>query len=163
MREGKDYQHIKGWGIDADPKNEPTYPMKTYNGDDHRRLAWERPVLQQTAQEILVSVERPSPSAVVGETVAPTGLSGMLRRYAFKSSESEFSHWIPLLLADRVDAWEGILEDVRRGRLPNFFLEKGGAAAWKHDRMSIIKRGVLTVASLGLLIGCLCLKRKKAC
>ena len=28
------FAHIKGWGIDADPENEPTYPMKNYTGDD---------------------------------------------------------------------------------------------------------------------------------
>jgi hypothetical protein len=24
--------HINGWAIDADPENEPTYPMKKYTG-----------------------------------------------------------------------------------------------------------------------------------
>ena len=36
------YAHIKGWGIDADPENEPTYPMKNWTGDDHKRINWER-------------------------------------------------------------------------------------------------------------------------
>jgi hypothetical protein len=33
----ENYKNIPGWGIDADPENEPTYPMKTYTGDDHKR------------------------------------------------------------------------------------------------------------------------------
>ena len=29
---------IPGWGMDADPENDPTYPMKHANGADHDRL-----------------------------------------------------------------------------------------------------------------------------
>ena len=31
-------KNIPGWGIDADPENDPTYPMKHGNGADHERL-----------------------------------------------------------------------------------------------------------------------------
>jgi hypothetical protein len=34
----KDYSHIKGWGVDADPKNDPTYPMKHRTNDETQRL-----------------------------------------------------------------------------------------------------------------------------
>ena len=30
------YQHITGWGVDADPKNDPTYPIKKRNNAVHR-------------------------------------------------------------------------------------------------------------------------------
>ena len=49
------YRHINGWGIDADPENEPTYPMKKYTGDDHKRIHYERPPLQPVDMEILHS------------------------------------------------------------------------------------------------------------
>ena len=29
---------IPGWGMDADPENDPTYPMKRWNGADHERI-----------------------------------------------------------------------------------------------------------------------------
>jgi len=134
------YKHIKGWGVDADPRNEPTYPMKHYTGDDHRRLNWERPMQQLETEEILHSNERPTVSAVFGAPLPPKGLSGAIRRYAFKYSESSFNHWLPLLLADRVDVIEGLLDDARRGRLPNIFAEKGWKAAWKYNRKGVIKK-----------------------
>src|SRR5215211_3216087 len=54
------HEHIKGWGVDANPQNEPTYPMKKYTGDDHNRLNWVRPPLQPVTVEILHSNERPN-------------------------------------------------------------------------------------------------------
>src|SRR5690554_8021589 len=96
------YTHIKGWGVDADPKNEPTYPMKNYTGDDHNRLNYERPPQQRKNIEVLHSNERPGVSAVFGTSVPPSGFSGSLRRKAFTYSEGTFAHWLILLLADRI-------------------------------------------------------------
>ncbi len=96
----ENYSHIKGWGVDADPKNEPTYPMKKYTGDDHLRLDYIRPVQQPVNVEVLHSNERPNVTATFGTPNPPSGLSGMIRRYAFRYSESSYGHWLPLLLAD---------------------------------------------------------------
>jgi hypothetical protein len=30
-----DPSQVKGWGVDADPKNDPTYPMKRRNNGEH--------------------------------------------------------------------------------------------------------------------------------
>src|SRR5687767_2833276 len=70
-----EHAHIKGWGIDADRENEPTYPMKKYTGDDHRRLNYERPEQQPVNIEILQSNERPHVTAVFGTSTPPSGLS----------------------------------------------------------------------------------------
>src|SRR4051812_30047640 len=75
------YRHIKGWGIDADPENEPTYPMKKYTGDDHKRTNYKRPVQQPIDIEVLHSNERPNISATFGTVSPPSGLSGVLRRF----------------------------------------------------------------------------------
>ena len=118
----KKYAHIKGWGIDADPKNEPTYPMKRYTGDDHNRLNWQRPVQQPTHNmEILHSIERPNLSAVFGTAPPPSGLSGVIRRMAFKHSENSYAHWLPLILADRINVVEGVIDDLLHGHVPNIF------------------------------------------
>lgn len=157
----KNYSHINGWGIDANPENEPTYPMKRYTGHDHRRLHWERPMQQLESVEVLHSNERPTVSAVFGASLPPSGLSGAIRRQAFKYSESSFSHWIPLLLADRINVVEGFLDDFRRGRIPNIFVEKGGKAAWKHDRKGVLTRiTVGTVLTVGVLAALLIKKRR---
>jgi hypothetical protein len=154
MNSDNKYAHIKGWGVDADPKNEPTYPMKKYTGDDHQRLNWERPTLQPVNMEILHSNERPNVSAVFGTSVPPAGLSGDLRRHAFKYSESSYGHWLPLLLADRVNVVEGIIDDLKKGHIPNIFAEKGWNAEWKYNRAGLVKKiavGALITTAVILL------------
>lgn len=141
-----DYSHIPGWGIDADEKNEPTYPMKHYTGDDHNRINWERPALQVQTVEVLHSNERPNLTATFGTSSPPSGLSGVIRRYAFKSSENSYLHWLPLLLADRVNVIEGILDDLQHGHIPNIFAEKGWKAEWKHNPRGLITKVALTAA-----------------
>ncbi|HVG40991.1 MAG TPA: hypothetical protein VM888_05210 [Chitinophagaceae bacterium] len=151
----KDFAHINGWGIDADPENEPTYPIKKWTGDDHKRLDWERPPLQPINIEVLHSNERPDVTATFGTSSPPSGLSGAIRRYAFKFSESEYGHWLPLILADRVNAIEGIVDDLKRGHVPNIFAERGWAAEWKFNRNGMIKKiavtAVVTTAVIALL------------
>lgn len=141
------YAHIKGWGIDADPKNEPTYPMKNYTGDDHRRLNYEKPPQQPVNVEVLHSSERPGITAVFGTSSPPSGMSGAIRRYAFKFSESEYGHWLPLLFADRVNVVEGIIDDLKRGYVPNILAEKGWNAEWKYNR-----KGLITKLAVGALV-----------
>ncbi len=149
------FAHIKGWGIDADPENEPTYPMKHWNGDDHKRLNYVRPFQQPLTVEKLHSNERPSVSSVFGTSVPPSGLSGKLRRQAFRFSEGNWNHWLALLLADRVNMVEGVIDDVKKGQFPNIFVERGWTAEWKYNKRGLIKNiaiGAAITASLLLLM-----------
>lgn len=155
------FKHINGWGIDADPDNEPTYPMKHYTGVDHGRLDYERPPLQKQDVEVLHSNERPSLSAVFGNTLPPSGLSGMIRRFAFKYSEDRMLHWVPLVLADRVNVIEGLLSDLAHGHIPNIIAEKGWKAGWKHDRKGIVKSVATTVIITSVLAALLLNGKKK--
>ena len=139
----KDHSRINGWGVDADPKNDPTYPMKKRHNGEHACYSWERPPQQPNNVEVLRSNERPNVSATFGTSTPPSGLSGMIRRVAFKYSESSYGHWLPLMLADRVGVVEGVLEDLRRGRTPNIFAERGWKAEWKHNRKSVVTRVVV--------------------
>jgi hypothetical protein len=135
-----DPSQIKGWGVDANPKNDPTYPMKKRNNGEHAGYSWERPPQQPINVEVLHSNERPNVSATFGTSTPPSGLSGMIRRVAFKYSESSYGHWLPLMLADRVGVVEGVLDDLTRGRVPNIFAERGWKAEWKHNRKSLVTR-----------------------
>lgn len=155
------YSHIKGWGVDADPKNEPTYPMKKYTGDDHQRLKWERPPQQPFDMEVLHSVERPNVTAVFGTSVPPSGLSGVLRRFAFKYGESLYRHWLPLILADRINVVEGIVDDLKRGYIPNIWAEKGMKSEWKHNRKGLITKIASGAILTTILIAFMAPKRKK--
>jgi hypothetical protein len=140
------FSHIKGWGIDADPENDPTYPMKHWNGDDHKRLNYNRPAQQKLTTEKLHSNERPSVSAVFGTTCPPSGVSGKLRRYAFKHSEGKWAHWLSLLVADRVNVIEGIIDDIKNGHFPNIIAERGWKAEWKYNRKGMVKNIAIGVA-----------------
>src|SRR5688500_2792158 len=155
------YSHIPGWGMDADPENEPTYPIKHYTGDDHNRLNYQAPVQQPQDVEILMSIERPRKSAVFGTSTPPSGLSGMIRRFAFKYSESSYGHWLPLILADRINTVEGIIQDLSRGHIPNIFAERGGKAALKHNREAVVKNVIVGVAITAVVVG-LFINKKKA-
>lgn len=151
----KDFSHIKGWGIDADPKNDPTYPMRKRSNDDHGGYNWDRPPQQPIDIEVLHSIERPNVTAVFGTSKPPSGVSGMIRRFAFKYGEGSFAHWIPLIVADRVDVVEGIVDDLKRGHIPNIFAERGMNAQWKYNRKELLKNltvgAIVTSVTLGLL------------
>lgn len=146
------YQYIKGWGIDADPENEPTYPMKNYTGDDHDRLNYEKASQQPVDVEILHSNERPSVSTVFGATVPPSGVSGALRRVAFKYSEDSLKHWFTLVLADRINVVEGIVTDVKKGLGPNIFSEMGWNAEWKYNKIGMAKKAAVAAGVTALLV-----------
>ena len=136
----KDPSQIKGWGVDADPNNDPTYPMKHRNNGEHAGYSWERPLQQPITVEVLHSNERPDVTSVFGTSTPPLALSGVLRRIAFRYSESSYGHWLPLMLADRVSVVEGILGDLKHGHVPNLFAELGWKAEWKHNRTSLLRR-----------------------
>jgi hypothetical protein len=135
-----DPSHIKGWGVDADPQNDPTYPMKNRNDGEHAGYSWERPPQQPIAVKVLHSNERPNLTSVFGTSTPPSGLSGVIRRIAFRYSESSYGHWLPLVLADRVGVVEGVLGDLKNGHVPNVFSERGWKAEWKHNRISLVRR-----------------------
>ncbi|MCA1595183.1 MAG: hypothetical protein LC772_01980 [Chloroflexi bacterium] len=145
----EDPSKIPGWGVDADPENDPTYPMKCRNNGEHAGYSWERPPLQPENVEVLHSNERPNLTAVFGTSVPPAGLSGVIRRFAFRYSESSYGHWLPLMLADRVGVVEGLLQDLSSGRIPNIPAEMGWNAEWKHNRKTLITRVFLGAALTG--------------
>lgn len=152
------YKHINGWGIDADPDNEPTYPMKHYTGADHERMNYERPAQQPVDIEVLHSNERPNVSAVFGTVSPPSGLSGFFRRLAFKYSEESLKHWFALVLADRINMIEGIADDIKKNHVPNVFAEMGWGAKWKYNKKDVVKKVAVTAAVATVVV--LYLRRK---
>jgi hypothetical protein len=147
-----DPSQIKGWGVDANPKNDPTYPMKNRNDGEHAGYSWDRPPQQPKSVEVLHSNERPNVTAAFGTSTPPSGLSGIIRRFAFKYSENSYGHWLPLMLADRVGVVEGVLDDLRHGHVPNIFAERGWKAEWQHNRKNLVTKVAVgaVVASLAI-------------
>lgn len=149
---------IPGWGMDADPENDPTYPMKHWNGADHERLNYEKAPQQPLDIEVLHSIERPGVTRVFGTSTPPKGLSGAVRRYAYQYSEATATHWMSLILADRINVIEEKINDLGRGILPNPWLERGWRAEWKHNPTGFIKKAATT--ALLITAGIMLLKRK---
>ncbi len=144
---------VPGWGVDADPQNDPTYPIRHVEDQKTRGLTWGRPALQRPDVEILRSIEHNRLPAVVGTSTPPSGVSGMLRRYAFRRSESDWWHWLLLMGADRINVVEGVVDDLREGTAPNIPAEMGIGAEWKHNRAGFLaKVGVVAAVSLGAVL-----------
>lgn len=147
-----DPAQIPGWGVDADPKNDPTYPMRDRSHEDKRGMNWRRPPQQRKTVEVLRSIERNDLPAVFGTSTPPSGVSGMIRRQAFRYSESQWAHWLMLMAADRVNVVEGVVEDVRRGRIPNIPGEMGLRSELQHNRDGLVRKVLVTGAVLGLSV-----------
>lgn len=143
---------VPGWGVDADPGNNPTYPMRHIE-DQTRGFTWDRPTQQQPQVEILRSIEYNALPAVVGTSTPPSGVSGMIRRFAFKRSESDWWHWLLLMGADRINVVEGVVADLAQGHVPNIPAEMGIRAEWRHNRSGLFaKAGIVAAVSLGALL-----------
>ncbi|HEX8270502.1 MAG TPA: hypothetical protein VF581_11480 [Flavobacterium sp.] len=161
IRGANDHSHINGWGIDADPENDPTYPMKKRTDEEHRGYTWERPEQQDVDVELLKSVERPNVTAVFGTSSPPSGISGMIRRNAFKYSESDLRRWVPLVMADRINVYEGIFADLAHGYIPNFFAERGWNAEWKYNRKSFVTKVAIGAAVTAGIVAIVLAQRAK--
>ena len=147
-----DTSTIPGWGVDADPKNDPTYPIRHIEDQKSRGLTWQRPAQQIPDVEVLRSIEHNRLPAVVGTSVPPSGLSGAVRRLAFRRSESDWWHWLLLMGADRINVAEGVIDDLTRGKLPNVPAEMGARAEWQHNKPGFaLKAGAVAVLGIALV------------
>ena len=150
-----DTSSIPGWGVDADPENDPTYPMRHTNDQQSRGLNWVRPVQQKPHVEILCSIEHKRLPSVVGTSTPPSGVSGMIRRWAFQRSESDWWHWLMLMGADRINVIEGVLHDVAEGRVPNVPAEMGFNAEWQHNKQGFAKKIGVTLVIFAVTLAVL--------
>ncbi|MBA4143844.1 MAG: hypothetical protein H0X43_12850 [Nitrosospira sp.] len=158
MKTRSDYSHIQGWGADLDPKGRPAYPKERIPA----RLSgvhWDHPEQQEQKIEILRSIERPNITPVFGTSTPPSGLSGTMRETAFRFSENDIRHWLLLLFADRINVCEGLLDDVKRGHIPNIFHEMGWKSELKYNRADAIRK--LAIGSVLLGSAIYLIKRKK--
>jgi hypothetical protein len=122
---------IPGWGVDLDPKDRPSAHrlMPQANTGAH----WEFPERQPEKWPRERSVEHRFLTPVFGTAQPPTGISGAIRRYSYdKYSEGRAAHWLLLMLADRVDAWEHHLKSFLSLRPDNPITETGVLAEFTH-------------------------------
>jgi hypothetical protein len=115
----EDFSHIEGWGADIDKRDRPAYP-KERMPPRLEGVHWDQPEQQRREVEVFHSTERPGITPVFGTSVPPAGLSGVIRRRAYKISENDIRHWLILMFADRVDVVEGLLADSRKSPRAKF-------------------------------------------
>lgn len=146
-----DTSKVIGWGVDANARNDPTYPMRDRDAQDRTGADWQSPPAQAVDVEVLQSIEYNRRPAVVGTSTPPSGLSGAIRRVAFRFSESDWTHWLLLMGADRINVVEGVLQDLGRGKLPNIPGEMGIRSELRHNKAGFAKK-VAVAAALGAVL-----------
>jgi hypothetical protein len=115
---------IPGWGADLDPKDRPAVPQERFD-PGATGAHWEFPERQPELWPRERSIEHKFLTPVFGTSCPPSGLSGILRRYAYRYSEGRAAHWLILLAADRVDAGEHHLKSLLTLRPDNPITETG--------------------------------------
>jgi hypothetical protein len=126
---------IPGWGADLDPKDRPSVPKLQFQ-DDLTGAHWEFPERQPENYPRERSIEHGMLTPVFGTAQPLSGLSGAVRRYAYRYSEGRVAHWLLLVLGDRVDAWEHHLKSFLTLRPDNPITETGVKAEFTHHGIS---------------------------
>ncbi len=121
---------IPGWGVDLNYEDRPAVPMEDFD-PGATNAHWHVPERQPERWPREMSPEHGMLPAVFGTSCPPRGVSGAIRKYAYTLSEGKTSHWMLLMLADRIDVLESRVEAVREGRPDNPLSETGIIAEFK--------------------------------
>jgi hypothetical protein len=123
---------IPGWGVDLDPADRPSFPQERFD-PGATGAHWDFPDRQPEVRERERSMEHAFLTPVFGTSCPPKGLSGRLRKHAYRRySEARAAHWILLLAADRVDVLESNLGSFLSRRPDNPVTETGIRAELSH-------------------------------
>ena len=116
---------IPGWGADLDPSDRPSVPRLVFQ-EDLSGAHWDFPERQPEHRPRERSVEHAFLTPVFGTAQPLKGLSGVIRRRSYaRYSEARTAHWLLLVLADRVDAWEEHLRSFATTRPDDPVTETG--------------------------------------
>jgi len=131
--------------VDADPAQRPGVPKETAP-QRHPNAHWAEPSQQDTGIRVFTRANGPGLTPIFGSGQPPARLSGALRGLGYRIPETRASHWITLLLADRVDHWE------HRGA----GMARGNRADWRaflRDARGHPLRSGLLIGLLAIVIG----------
>jgi hypothetical protein len=124
-------ERIPGWGADLDSADRPSVPRLKFD-PAATGAHWEFPDRQPETQPRERSIEHEFLTPVFGTSSPLRGLSGVVRRYAYRYSEARAAHWLLLLGADRVDAVESHLLSLATLRPDNPLTETGISGELTH-------------------------------
>ena len=127
---------IPGWGADLDPKDRPSVPRERFDPTS-TGAHWDFPDQQPESWPRERSIEHQHLTAVFGTSTPPKGMSGAMRRYAYRRfSEARAAHWLLLMAADRVDAIEAHLRSVLTLHPDSPIAETGVLSEFSHHPVS---------------------------
>src|ERR671917_670109 len=115
---------IPGWGADLNPEDRPSVPRERFD-PGATGAHWDFPERQPEKWPRERSIEHKFLTPVFGTSCPPKGLSGVIRKFAYRYSEGRAAHWLLLLGADRVDALESHLRSFLTLRPDNPITETG--------------------------------------
>ena len=120
-----EHPHLKEWGADAEMQNRPGVPMeKEIEVLPSGLMEFQEP----RVPVIHKHAGREDLTPVFGTAQPPHGLSGQIRRAAYKIPDNRMSHWMLLMLGDRVDIAESAVMDVMARPSVGLFMTLGAAA-----------------------------------
>ena len=127
---------VPGWGVDLDPKDRPAVPRLQFD-QDLSGARWEFPERQPETWPRERSIEHKFLTPVFGTSCPPRGVSGLTRKRAYRTySEGRAAHWLLLMAADRVDAWESHLRSFLTLRPDNPVTETGVTSEFSRHGIS---------------------------
>jgi len=127
---------IPGWGADLDPKDRPSVPRERFD-PAATGAHWEFPEHQPEKWPRERSIEHAALTPVFGTACPPSGLSGAIRKYAYRRySEARAAHWLLLIAADRVNTVEASVTALLRGHPDNPVTETGILSEFSHRGLS---------------------------
>ncbi len=127
---------IPGWGADLDPADRPSHP-KLHYAPDTTGAHWDFPERQPEKWPRERSIEHAFVTPVFGTAQPPKGLSGAIRKLAYRRfSEGRLAHWLLLIVGDRVDAWGSHLRSFATLRPDNPVTETGVRAEFTHHGLA---------------------------
>jgi len=169
---------IPGWGADLDPKDRPSVPRERFDPAG-TGAHWEFPDRQPEKWPRERSIEHKFLTPVFGTSAPPSGVSGVIRKYAYaKYSEGRAAHWLLLMAADRVNTLEAAAGSFLTLRPDNPITETGVLAELKHHPIAsrfgqkrtdlkhqpldpVIVAGPWIAAGVGVLSGLRALTRRR--
>jgi hypothetical protein len=133
---------IPGWGVDLDPKDRPSVPRERFD-PAASGAHWEFPERQPETWPRERSIEHAFLTPVFGTSCPPRGVSGAMRKLAYRRySEGRAAHWLILLAADRVDAVGSHLRSLASLHPDNPVTETGVLTEFsRHGLSSRVGRG----------------------
>jgi hypothetical protein len=115
---------IPGWGVDLNPKDRPSVPKERFD-PGATGAHWDFPERQPEKRPRERSVEHKFLTPVFGTSCPPRGVSGLIRKVAYRYSEARAAHWLILLAADRVEAGGSHLRSILSLRPDNPITDTG--------------------------------------